>query len=143
MSRAMRAGSCSKRWTRGRTTQHPSFFPAHSVRFAASAPDLKAANDDTLHAVYPTLTISPNGALLCAFPFASSSIPSQPLIAAAPLGSSSNLEEKLATRLAIAIARMGDAGDLVGRIKGLGSAGALGCVFRLRLRNADEGLIGA
>ncbi|BGO89889.1 hypothetical protein NBRC10512_005661 [Rhodotorula toruloides] len=79
--------------------------------------------------LYPTLTISPNGALLCAFPFASSSIPSQPLIAAAPLGSSSNLEEKLATRLAIAIARMGDAGDLVGRIKGLGSAEAVTSVL--------------
>ncbi|KAK4332614.1 hypothetical protein RTBOTA2_001323 [Rhodotorula toruloides] len=79
--------------------------------------------------VYPTLTISPNGALLCAFPFTPSSIPSQPLIAAAPFGSSSNLEEKLATRLAIAVARMGDAGDLVGRIKGLGGADAVTSVL--------------
>ncbi|BGP30375.1 hypothetical protein JCM10296v2_002129 [Rhodotorula toruloides] len=79
--------------------------------------------------LYPTLTISPNGALLCAFPFTLSSHPSQPLIAAAPFGSASNLEEKLATRLAIAIARMGDAGDLVGRIKGLGSADAVSAVL--------------
>ncbi|BGP23080.1 hypothetical protein JCM10295v2_001973 [Rhodotorula toruloides] len=79
--------------------------------------------------LYPTLTISPNGALLCAFPFTPSSTPSQPLIAAAPFGTSSSLEEKFATRLAIAIARMGDAGDVIGRMTGLGSAVAVTSVL--------------
>ncbi|GAA5904905.1 hypothetical protein JCM8208_007216 [Rhodotorula glutinis] len=76
--------------------------------------------------LFSALTTSPNGALLCAIPFStsSSSTSAPPVLAAAPLGRSDDLPHKLATRLAIGIARQGDVGDLVGRVRGLGDAEA-------------------
>ncbi|KPV76130.1 uncharacterized protein RHOBADRAFT_53113 [Rhodotorula graminis WP1] len=75
--------------------------------------------------LFSALTTSPNGALICAIPFStSSSTSSPPVLAAAPLGRRDDLPHKLATRLAIGIARQGDVGDLVGRVRGLGDAEA-------------------
>ncbi|GAA5851227.1 hypothetical protein JCM9279_007490 [Rhodotorula babjevae] len=76
--------------------------------------------------LFSALTTSPNGALLCAIPFSpsSSSASAPPVLAAAPLGRLDDLPHKLASRLAIGIARQGDVGDLVGRVRGLGDADA-------------------
>ncbi|GAA5859117.1 hypothetical protein JCM1840_003759 [Sporobolomyces johnsonii] len=67
-------------------------------------------------ALYSSLALSPNGALLCALPLAS---PSRPVIAASPLvlspAPAGGVEPgKLARRLGIAVARQGDTSDLLG-----------------------------
>ncbi|BGP38249.1 hypothetical protein JCM10449v2_002178 [Rhodotorula kratochvilovae] len=68
--------------------------------------------------LFSALTTSPNGALLCAIPFAATA-GVQPVLAASPLGRPDDLAQKLATRLAIGIARQGDVSDLVGRVRGM------------------------
>ncbi|GAA6054199.1 hypothetical protein JCM3770_002829 [Rhodotorula araucariae] len=71
--------------------------------------------------LFSALTTSPNGALLCAIPFAPPPVvaPAQPVLAASPLGPPDELAQRLATRFAIGIARQGDVSDLVGRVRGM------------------------
>ncbi|POY76741.1 hypothetical protein BMF94_0333 [Rhodotorula taiwanensis] len=74
--------------------------------------------------LYDAVVNSPNGAFACALPPAA---PQSPVIVAAPLSSigvpeGATLVEPLAVRLAIAIVRQGDVGDLIGRVSGLNDA---------------------
>ncbi|GAA5943289.1 hypothetical protein JCM1841_001486, partial [Sporobolomyces salmonicolor] len=67
-------------------------------------------------ALYSSLALSPNGALLCALSFSS---PSRPVIAASPLvlspAPAGGVElGKVTSRLGIAVARQGDTSDLLG-----------------------------
>lgn len=108
-----------------RTSRSLSLCPVLTVRPLSLTSFLSCMHSLILAlAVFSALTTSPNGALLCAIPFSTSYASSQPVLAAAPLGRRDDLPHKLATRLAIGIARQGDVGDLVGRVRGLGDAGA-------------------